>query len=267
MAHAKNHDYHILPPSLWPLLGGIGAFVMLFGAVLWMQSITPWMFFIGLALVLYVMFGWWSEVVSEGNNGVDHTPVVKIGLRYGVVLFIMSEVMFFSAWFWSFFKHAMYPMGPDSPAIDGMFPPAGIETFDPWHLPLINTLILLCSGCAATWAHHAIAHENNRKDLVNGLIIAIALGAVFTVLQAYEYSHAAFGFAGNIYGANFFMATGFHGFHVVVGTIFLFVCLMRALRGHFTPERHIGFEAAAWYWHFVDVVWLFLFAAVYVWGQ
>jgi len=267
MAHEKNHDYHILPPSIWPFLGAVGGFVMLFGAVLWMRDITPWMFFIGLVLVLYTMFGWWADVVREGETG-DHTPVVRIGLRYGFILFIMSEVMFFAAWFWSFFKHAMYPMHPDgiSPAVDGVWPPAGIETFDPWHLPLINTLILLCSGAAATWAHHAIAHENNRKDMINGLILAILLGIIFTGFQAYEYSHAAFGFAGNIYGANFFMATGFHGFHVIVGTIFLAVCLFRATKGHFTPEQHVGFEAAAWYWHFVDVVWLFLFFAVYVWG-
>ncbi len=267
MAHAKNHDYHILSPSIWPFLGAVSGFVMLFGAVMWMHQITSFMFFIGLAGVLYVMFAWWSEVVSESRIG-DHTPVVRLGLRYGFILFIMSEVMFFSAWFWSFFKHAIYPMHPDgiSPGVDGVWPPVGIETFDPWHLPLINTLILLCSGAAATWAHHALAHENNRKDVASGLIIAVLLGVLFTVFQVYEYSHAAFGFSGNIYGANFFMATGFHGFHVVVGTIFLFVCYMRLRAGDFTPERHVGFEAAAWYWHFVDVVWLFLFAAIYVWG-
>ena len=257
MAHAKNHDYHILPPSIYPLIGAMGALAMLSGAVLWMQGITPWLFCGGLVAVLYTMWGWWSETVAE--SAPDHTPVVVIGLRYGFILFIMSEVMFFSAWFWSFFKHAIYPM-------DGQWPPAGIETFDPWHLPLINTLILLCSGCAATWAHHALVHENNRQDIKHGLLAAIALGVLFTVFQAYEYSHAAFGFAGNIYGANFFMATGFHGFHVIVGTVFLTVCLARAYAGHFTPEKHMGFEAAAWYWHFVDVVWLFLFAAVYIWG-
>ncbi len=153
---------------------------------------------------------------------------MRIGLRYGFILFIMSEVMFFSAWFWTFFKHAHVPDGAAySPLVDGVWPPAGIETFDPWHLPLINTLILLCSGCAATWAHHALVHENNRKDMINGLILAIVLGVLFTVFQAYEYSHAAFGFAGNIYGATFFMATGFHGFHVIIGTIFLTVCLIR----------------------------------------
>jgi cytochrome c oxidase subunit 3 len=262
MAHEKNHDYHILHPSVWPFLGGVGAFAMLFGGVLWMHGSGPWLFLAAFVLVLYVMFAWWSDVVAESNEG-DHTPVVRIGLRYGFILFIMSEVMFFAAWFWSFFKHAMYPMETFS---EGQWPPPSIETFDPWHLPLINTLILLCSGAAATWAHHALVHENNRRDMRNGLILAILLGVVFTVFQAYEYSHAAFGFAGNIYGANFFMATGFHGAHVIIGTVFLAVCLLRLQMGHFTPEKHVGFEAAAWYWHFVDVVWLFLFASIYIWG-
>ncbi len=266
MAHSKNHDYHILPPSIWPLMAAVGGFVMLFGAVLWMKGVTPYMFFAGVAVVLYVMYGWWSDVVKEAQVG-DHTPVVRIGLRYGFILFIISEVMFFSAWFWTFFKHALYPMGPDSPIKDGVWPPAGIETFDPWHLPLINTLILLCSGAAVTWAHHALVHENNRRDLVNGLLLGAGLGIVFTFFQAYEYSHAAFGFAGNIYGASFFMATGFHGAHVIIGTIFLLICAFRAMKGHFTPNEHVGLEAAAWYWHFVDVVWLFLFASIYIWGS
>lgn len=266
MAHAKNHDYHILPPSIWPLLSALGAFTMLFGAVMWMQGITHWMFFGGVLLVLYSMFGWWSDVVAEGQ-GSDHTAVVRIGLRYGFILFIMSEVMFFSAWFWSFFKHAMYPMGPLSPAVDGVWPPAGIVPFDPWHLPLINTLILLLSGVTLTWAHHALVHGHDRREVVRALALTVLLGMSFTGLQAFEYSHAAFGLSGNIYGAVFFMATGFHGAHVIIGTIFLFVCLLRVRAGHFTAERHVGFEAAAWYWHFVDVVWLFLFSAVYIWGN
>ncbi|MEM1130598.1 MAG: cytochrome c oxidase subunit 3 [Pseudomonadota bacterium] len=266
MAHEKNHDYHILHPSIYPFVCGIGVFVMLFGAVLLMHGAGPWIMLAGLAAVIYVMVGWWGETIAENVAG-DHTPVVLIGLRYGFILFIMSEVMFFAAWFWSFFKHALYPGGPELPAEFQTWPPQGIEVFDPWHLPLINTLILLCSGCAATWAHHALVHEDNRDDIKFGLILAIALGVLFTFFQIYEYSHAAFGFAGNIYGANFFMATGFHGAHVIIGTIFLFVCLMRVLRGHFTPENHLGFEAAAWYWHFVDVVWLFLFAAIYIWGS
>ena len=264
MAHAKNHDYHILPPSIWPLIGGAGAFVMLFGATLWMHGSGPYIFLMGLAAVLYVMFAWWSEVVHESNAG-DHTPVVRIGLRYGFIMFIMSEVMFFAAWFWSFFKHTIYPMNE---YVGTTYVAPEFYQVDAFHLPLINTLVLLCSGMAVTWAHHALVHENNRKDLVNGLILAILLGALFTAFQIYEYSHATFAFGNgeSVYGGIFFMATGFHGFHVLVGTIFLGVCLVRAKMGHFTQERHVGFEAAAWYWHFVDVVWLFLFVSIYIWG-
>ncbi|SPH20562.1 Cytochrome c oxidase subunit 3 [Ascidiaceihabitans donghaensis] len=276
MAHAKNHDYHILAPSTWPLLGAVGGFVMLFGAVVWMsggltiffKSVElsgPWMFLMGLAAVLYVMFGWWAECVAEAKIG-DHTPVVQIGLRYGVILFIMSEVMFFAAWFWSFFKHAIYPM-EDYAGTEYVAPI--FYQVDALHLPLINTLVLLLSGCAVTWAHHALVHENNRKDLITGLSISIALGVLFTALQAYEYGYLlkqGWEFGGDEFFSNFFMATGFHGFHVLIGTIFLTVCLVRAMKGDFTPKQHIGFEAAAWYWHFVDVVWLFLFFAVYLWG-
>ena len=267
MAHAKNHDYHILPPSVAPFMAAVGAFIMLFGAVLWMNDKGPFMFLIGLVGVLYASFKWWSDVVHEGQTG-DHTPVVRIGLRYGFILFIMSEVMFFSAWFWAFFKTQMYPM----------YTYAGTEYVEPsivpvdaFHLPLINTLILLCSGAAVTWAHHALVHENNRKDLVNGLALGIILGVFFTALQAFEYYelvvHEGWTLGGDVFYNTFFMATGFHGFHVLIGTIFLTVCLIRAIKGHFTPEQHVGFEAAAWYWHFVDVVWLFLFVAVYIWGQ
>lgn len=266
MANAKNHDFHILAPSIWPLLGAVGGFAMLFGAVLWMQAITPYLFLAGLALVLYVMFAWWSEVVHESHIG-DHTPVVRIGLRYGFILFIMSEVMFFAAWFWSFFKHALYPM--DEYAGSEYIAPEFFQV-DAFHLPLINTLLLLLSGCAVTWAHHALVHENNRRDLINGLAIGIFFGILFTALQAFEYYELLvqqdWTFGGDEFFSNFFMATGFHGFHVIIGTIFLTICLIRAIKGHFTPERHVGFEAAAWYWHFVDVVWLFLFFAVYIWG-
>ena len=154
---------------------------------------------------------------------------------------------------------------PPGSSIPAALAAEGIATFDPWHLPLVNTLILLTSGTTVTWAHHALQH-NDRDGLKWGLICTVILGALFTCVQAYEYAHAGFGFSENIYGATFFMATGFHGFHVLIGTIFLTVCLFRALAGHFKPEQHFGFEAAAWYWHFVDVVWLFLFACIYVWG-
>jgi cytochrome c oxidase subunit III len=214
------------------------------------------------------MISWWSDVIREANTG-SHTRVVQLHHRYGMIMFIASEVMFFVAWFWAYFDAALYPNDPMQyarvEALGGMWPPKGIETFDPWHLPLLNTLILLTSGTTVTWAHHALL-ENDRKGLKAGLWLTVLLGFVFTCVQAFEYSHAAFGFKGNIYGATFFMATGFHGAHVIIGTIFLAVCLLRVYRGDFTPKQHLGFEFAAWYWHFVDVVWLFLFAAIYVWG-
>ena len=266
MAHAKNHDYHILPPSIWPIFGAISAYILFTGGVMWMHDGPPWLFALGVAGVFYTMAGWWADVVAEGNTG-DHTSVVQIGLRYGVILFIVSEVMFFVAWFWAFFKHALYPMGPLSPIKDGIWPPEGTVTFDPWHLPLINTLILLLSGVAVTWAHHAFLHEGDRKTAVRGLGIAVILGVAFSMLQAYEYSHASGGLSTNVYWNTFFMATGFHGFHVIIGTIFLFVCMIRMARGQMDQKNHVGLETAAWYWHFVDVVWIFLFFSIYVWGR
>ena len=267
MAHAKNHDYHILTPSIWPFIGAVGGFVMLFGAVLWMHGVTAWMFWIGVVAVLYTMFAWWGDVVREANTG-DHTPVVRIGLRYGFILFITSEVMFFAAWFWSIFKHTLYPMAEYAGT---EYVPPVIHPVDAFHIPLLNTVILLLSGCAVTWAHYGLVHANDRKVLVNGLAIGIVLGIAFTGLQAYEYgfllNNEGWTFGGDQFYSNFFMATGFHGAHVIIGTIFLIVCLLRAIKGDFTPERHVGFETAAWYWHFVDVVWLFLFFAVYLWAS
>jgi len=208
-------------------------------------------------------------VIDEAQNRGDHTPVVQLHLRYGMILFIASEVMFFVAWFWAYFDASLFPGEAIQEArtafTGGHWPPKGINTFDPWDLPLLNTLILLTSGTTVTWAHHSLLH-NDRKGLIWGLVCTVVLGALFTMFQVIEYSHAGFSFSENIYGATFFMATGFHGFHVIIGTIFLTVCLFRAIKGHFTPEQHFGFEAAAWYWHFVDVVWLFLFICIYVVG-
>jgi cytochrome c oxidase subunit III len=264
MASTKNHDYHILPPSPWPLIGSFSALVLASGAIGWMhkQPWGGWVFFAGLLAVLYTMFSWWSDVVREANRG-DHTPVVQLHHRYGMILFIASEVMFFVAWFWAFFANALFPSTAE--AIGGVWPPKGIEVLDPFAFPLLNTLILLCSGTTVTWAHHALIH-GDRESVKKGLWLTIGLGLLFSCIQAYEYIHAPFAFKGNVYGATFFMATGFHGFHVIIGTIFLAICLKRVYNGDFTPNHHFGFEAAAWYWHFVDVVWLFLFASIYVWG-
>ncbi|WP_279481541.1 cytochrome c oxidase subunit 3 [Aureimonas sp. SK2] len=279
--HIKHHDYHVIEPSPWPFVASVGAFFLLFGAVglfRWtsgtpfnifgMNLATPWIFAIGLAIVLYTMYAWWADAIKEGQQGY-HTPVVSMHLRYGMIMFIASEVMFFVAWFWAFFDASLFPheavQAARVQALGGQWPPVGIEVIDPLHLPLFNTITLLLSGTTATWAHHAML-ENDRKSLITGLALTVALGVIFSYVQFYEYAHAPFEFSGSIYGATFFMATGFHGFHVFVGVIFLAVCLLRAIRGHFTPSKHFGFEAAAWYWHFVDVVWLFLFFAIYVWG-
>ena len=298
--HAKHHDYHLVDPSPWPVAGATSAFVMAVGAIVWMKSAHggsglmglhgPALFIFGAALLVATAFFWWRDVIREAHKG-DHTPVVQLHLRYGMILFIASEVMFFVAWFWAYFDVALFPAGVKAlqgtseqlgmvvrnQVTGGHWPPVPVDatqmsppgafkgTFDPWGVPLVNTLILLLSGCTVTWAHHALI-ENDRRGLVWGLVATVALGLIFTSLQAYEYAHAAFTYPGHIYGSTFFMATGFHGAHVIIGTIFLFVCLLRAMKGDFTPKQHFGFEAAAWYWHFVDVVWLFLFASIYVWG-
>ena len=230
------------------------------GLVMFMHDNGPWLMFLGIVMVLGTMAGWWREVVHEAQTG-HHSAVVQLGLRYGMLLFIASEVMFFAAFFWAYFNGALFP----TDAISGTWPPPHIETFDPFDIPFLNTLILLLSGCTVTWAHHAL-REGNRQQLLQGLALTVLLGIMFSSLQAYEYAHAHFGFGGDIYSSVFYMATGFHGAHVIIGTIFLIVCFFRASVGHFTPEHHFGFEAAAWYWHFVDVVWLFLFSAVYWWG-
>ena len=260
--HKKGHDYHLVDPSIWPIFSSFSALVLALGAVYYMHAKSFWLLLIGLALTLYSMFMWFRDVVIEGEYKGDHTPVVQIGLRYGMTLFIMSEVMFFVAWFWAFFDSSLFP----DAVIGSVWPPKGIQTLDPWHIPLINTLILLLSGTTVTWAHHSLL-ENDRKGLLNGLLLTVILGAIFTSFQAYEYIHADFKLNSGIYGATFYMATGFHGFHVIVGTIFLAVCYFRAKAGHYKPDHHFGFEAAAWYWHFVDVVWLFLFASIYIWGS
>jgi cytochrome c oxidase subunit III len=290
--HAKHHDYHLLEPSPWPIVGAVAALVMMIGAVIWMKTGQggvlglqgPWVFFAGIAGVLATMFLWWRDVVFEGVYTGDHTPVVQISLRYGMILFIASEVMFFVAWFWAYFDVSLFPadvhtlkdglqvgvVGRDQ-VLGGKWPPiptadgAFRHTFDPWELPLFNTLVLLTSGTTVTWAHHSL-QTGDRKGMLWGLALTVLLGVLFTACQAYEYSHAGFQFAGHVYGSTFFMATGFHGMHVIIGTIFLIVVLFQARAGHFTPKQHFGFEAAAWYWHFVDVVWLFLFSSIYVWG-
>jgi cytochrome c oxidase subunit 3 len=259
-----KHPYHLVDPSPWPLIGAFSGAAILLGIIFVAHEGTYWILSLGILGTLLTMFFWWRDVVKESHAPGLLTPVVRVGLRYGMVLFIASEVMFFLAFFWAFFHFALFPEHVAGGA-ERAWPPSGVHTFDPFGLPFLNTMILLLSGTTVTWAHHALL-QNHRRALVTGLALTVFLGICFTSFQAYEYSEAPFAFTGGIYPSTFFLATGFHGFHVIVGTCFLAVCLFRAIGGDFTPERHFGFEAAAWYWHFVDVVWLFLFTFIYWWG-
>jgi cytochrome c oxidase subunit 3 len=255
------HPYHMVQPSAWPAMGSISALITALGAVHFMHGGTPIFLIVGLILVLATMFVWWRDVLHEAQGEHAHTAVVRHGLRLAVGLFIASEVMFFVAFFWAFFNSGLLI----NPTIT-QWPPASIHTMEVWGIPFLNTCILLSSGLAVNWAHHAL-REGNRQAMSQGLAVAVVLGFTFLGLQIYEYGHAAFGFRQGVYPTIFFMATGFHGFHVFVGACFLTVNFFRSLHGDFTPKEHVGFEAAAWYWHFVDVVWIFLFVWVYWWGS
>jgi cytochrome c oxidase subunit 3 len=259
-----KQPYHLVDPSPWPIVGAIAGFLTVLGIVFYAHYGIWWLLALGLVLVLTVMAVWWRDVIKESRTPGLHTPIVRIGLRYGMLLFITSEVMFFVAFFWAYFNFALFPEHVAGAKVIE-WPPQGIVTIAPFSIPFLNTMILLLSGTTVTWAHHCLI-ENDRKGLLTGLGLTIFLGLCFTGLQAYEFLTAPWGFGKTIYPSIFFMATGFHGFHVIVGTCFLIVCWFRAYAGQFTPQRHFGFEAAAWYWHFVDVVWLFLFTCIYWYG-
>ena len=267
--------FHLVEPSAWPIVGAAFAFLSAFGLIFYMHDLTiagtrvgPGLLAIGIAGILFTMAGWWRDVVAEAQGGY-HNVLVRYGLTLGMILFIASEVMFFVAWFWAFFWSALYPADPQVYGrldfTGGIWPPKGTEVINPLELPLMNTFVLLTSSFAVNVAHDEL-REGDRPRFKGFLALGIALGVLFVFTQAYEYIHAPFSFKNSVYGATFFMATGFHGFHVIIGTIFLSVCLIRLLAGGFTPTKHFGFEAAAWYWHFVDVVWLFLFVCIYWYG-
>ncbi len=257
----KKHPYQIVDPSPWPLLAGLGALLAATGCALSMHKMDHFTLIGGLLLVVFSAYLWWRDVVRESNEKGVHTNEVQTGLRIGMVLFIISELLFFAAFFSSYFYAALMP----TEAVGGVWPPKGIKTFDPFHLPYLNTLILLLSGTTVTWAHHEVLAGNNREAF-KALFLTVGLGVSFTCIQALEYGHAAFALKDGVYGSNFYMATGFHGLHVIIGSLFLGVCAYRAWKNDFSPKAHVGFEAAAWYWHFVDVVWLFLFISIYWWG-
>lgn len=259
----QRHPFHLVDPSPWPFVAAFSAFSLAIGGVLYMHAYRQGFFVLlsSFFILLTTMFVWWRDVVRESTFEGHHTGIVQQGLRYGVLLFIVSEILFFFAFFWAFFHSSLAP----TVEIGSIWPPKGISVFNPWEIPFLNTLILLLSGCTVTWSHHAMICNKRTESLV-GLLWTIILAIIFTSLQIFEYQMVDFRLSDGIYGSTFYMATGFHGFHVFVGTIFLIVCLVRLIYYHLSKQHHFGFEAAAWYWHFVDVVWLFLFVSVYWWG-
>nr|YP_009443918.1 cytochrome c oxidase subunit III [Stimulopalpus japonicus]ATU07139.1 cytochrome c oxidase subunit III [Stimulopalpus japonicus] len=256
------HPYHLVNVSPWPLTGAIGTLITASGLIELFNFYSMNLMIMGLLIILFTMFQWWRDIVRESTYQGLHSIKVAKGMRWGMILFITSEVFFFLSFFWAFFHSSLAP----SPEIGLMWPPKGIQPFNPIQIPLLNTIILLSSGFTITWAHHSIM-KNNFSQTTQGLTLTILLGFYFTLLQGFEYWEASFSISDSIYGSSFFMATGFHGLHVIIGTIFITTMLMRHFNTHFSKTHHFGFEAAAWYWHFVDVVWLFLYISIYWWGN
>nr|YP_009937403.1 cytochrome c oxidase subunit III [Trigonopterus singkawangensis]QNT26913.1 cytochrome c oxidase subunit 3 [Trigonopterus singkawangensis] len=258
----KNHPYHLVDPSPWPILASLNVFSLMMGMIKWFHSEMSNLLILSLLTTSLIMIQWWRDIIRESTfQGLHTTKVVK-GLRWGMILFITSEVFFFLAFFWAFFHASL------SPSIElGMnWPPKGISPFNPLEIPLLNTLILLSSGLSITWSHHSLM-DNNYSQAILSLFITVALGFYFTALQMFEYNEASFTIADSVYGSTFFMTTGLHGLHVIIGSIFLLTCLIRMYFNHFSATHHFGLEAAAWYWHFVDIVWLFLYMSIYWWGN
>jgi cytochrome c oxidase subunit 3 len=259
----QKHPFHIVDPSPWPLLTSFSVFSTVIGLILYMHFyqkasfVLSWSFF---AVILCTTF-WWRDVVREATYEGKHTSYVRQNLKLGMVLFIISEAMLFFAFFWAFFHSSLNP----SMELGSVWPPKGIEAINPWHVPLLNTFVLINSGAFVTWAHYSLL-AGLRKQTINGLVYTVLLAAFFTFLQAFEYINANFNISDGVFGSVFYMTTGLHGFHVIVGTIFLAVCLYRLMKHHFTKKHHVGLECAIWYWHFVDVVWIFVFTFIYWWG-
>uniref|UniRef100_A0AAU7YTQ2 Cytochrome c oxidase subunit 3 n=1 Tax=Cheilosia bombiformis TaxID=3103807 RepID=A0AAU7YTQ2_9MUSC len=261
MTTHSNHPFHLVDYSPWPLTSAIGIMTLVSGLVKWFHQYNMSLILVGVIIIILTVYQWWRDVSREGTFQGLHTYAVTLGLRWGMILFILSEILFFSSFFWAFFHSSLSP----TIELGAMWPPLGIEPFNPFQIPLLNTTILLASGITVTWAHHSLM-ENNHSQTTQGLFFTVLLGIYFSMLQLYEYMEAPFTIADAIYGSIFFMATGFHGLHVLIGTMFLLICLIRHFNNHFSKNHHFGFEAAAWYWHFVDIVWLFLYISIYWWG-
>nr|YP_009744380.1 cytochrome c oxidase subunit III [Oxyopes hupingensis]QIE13334.1 cytochrome c oxidase subunit III [Oxyopes hupingensis] len=255
------HPFHMVNMSPWPLMSGFGAFALVTGLIKLFVFMESDLFFMSFYLLIFIALLWWRDVIRESTFQGFHSSVVLKGLMLGMILFIVSEVFFFFSFFWAFFHSSLSP----TVELGSEWPPLGVFPFNPFQVPLLNTVILLGSGVSVTWAHQMILKENWKGAKIS-LMITWMLGIYFLMFQGFEYYMSSFGISDSVFGSTFFMATGFHGFHVMIGSLFLFIIWYRFLKYHFSKSHHFGFEAAAWYWHFVDVVWLFLFSVVYWWG-
>lgn len=255
------HPYHMVYYSPWPLVIGSVVMATLMGRVGWFHNVFRVSTALMAALILLIRYQWWRDVCRESSSQGCHTSFVVSNIRWGMILFIVSEIIFFFSFFWAFFHSSLAP----NIEIGGVWPPEGVEALNPFQVPLLNTVVLLSSGITVTWAHHAVIIKDMRGART-ALIYTVGLGAYFTMLQAWEYLDASFTMRDGSFGSTFFIATGFHGFHVLIGSLFLLVAAIRLNSNYFSNYHHIGFERAIWYWHFVDVVWLFLFSFIYWWA-
>nr|QUO99366.1 cytochrome c oxidase subunit III [Atkinsoniella xanthonota] len=258
----NNHPFHLVENSPWPITGSIGVMTVTSGMVMWFHKFNVTLFLMGFLIIILTMIQWWRDITRESTFQGLHTKKVSLNMKLGMILFIVSEILFFSSFFWAFFHSSLTP----SMEIGLQWPPFGIKTFDPINIPMLNTMILISSGVSITWAHNAIINKNY-SQMIQSTILTICLGIYFSLLQLYEYMESPFCISDSIYGSTFFMSTGFHGIHVIIGTIFISVSMFRMMKLHFSKNHHVGFESSAWYWHFVDVVWLFLYISVYWWGK
>jgi cytochrome c oxidase subunit 3 len=258
------HPFHLVEPSPWPLAASLALLTTTVSGVMYFHGYAHGGLFLALGLTATVstMALWWRDTIRESTYQGAHTMAVQNGLTIGVVLFIISEAFFFLAIFWAFFHSSLSP----TPELGCVWPPTGISPLNPFEVPLLNTVVLLSSGATVTYAHHALI-SGDRRGTIMGLISTLILALIFTGFQGYEYWNAPFTIADGVYGTTFFFSTGFHGLHVIIGTIFLTVALFRIINYHLTDQHHVGFESAILYWHFVDVVWLILFVFVYWWGS
>nr|AVE15608.1 cytochrome c oxidase subunit III [Theopropus elegans] len=262
MSMNNNHPYHMVTYSPWPIVAAMSLMIAMIGFSKFSYEFNNKLMFMGMLILMLTIIQWWRDVIRESTFQGWHTKEVMTGLRWGMILFIISEVLFFMSFFWTFYHSSIAP----AIEIGSLWPPMSIITFNALQIPLLNTTVLLASGITITWSHHSLL-ENNNKQAIQGLIFTILLGIYFTTLQLFEYIEAPFTIADSVFGSSFFVATGFHGLHVIIGDTFLITCLYRMLSMHFTSIHHFGFEAAAWYWHFVDVIWLFLYVSIYWWGS